>query len=243
MEAKMQQMIGKMAKMFPMMILMGFMIVVISLIIGYVNSQNAAVYFAESKVVRETTLLAERASIESIGLWLPYFKFLGIGLILGGIVMALRVIIDNLKAAGMQVLSNIPEGNRPGMPKPPFFGPLMPMVMMLGELIFVVALIVSLGLAADARSLFANPIPDIDAAGAGTALLSQIQNIHATAAWLIPFKFFGVATMFLSIVMGLGTIIYILGSQTELIQAGIQIARRAMETGSRDEKEAERVAA
>jgi hypothetical protein len=231
MEAKMQQMIGKMAKMFPMMILMGFMIVVISLIIGYVNSQNAAVYFAESKVVRETTLLAERASIESIGLWLPYFKFLGIGLILGGIVMALRVIIDNLKAAGMQVLSNIPEGNRPGMPKPPFFGPLMPMVMMLGELIFVVALIVSLGLAADARSLFANPIPDIDAAGAGTAL------------WLIPFKFFGVATMFLSIVMGLGTIIYILGSQTELIQAGIQIARRAMETGSRDEKEAERVAA
>jgi hypothetical protein len=239
----MQQMIGKMAKMFPMMILMGFMIVVIALIVGYVNSQNAAVYFAESKTVRETTLLAERASIESIGLWLPYFKFLGIGLILGGIVMALRVIIDNLKGAGMQVLSNIPEGKRPAMPKPPFFGPLMPMVMMLGEVIFIVALIVSLGLAADARAVFANPIPDIDAASAGSALLEQVQSIHATAAWLIPFKFFGVATMFLAIAMGRGTIIFILGSQTELIQKGIQIARSSMQVGSRDEKEVEKVTA
>jgi hypothetical protein len=239
----MQQMIGKMAKMFPMMILMGFMIVVIALIVGYVNSQNTVVYFAESKVVRETTLLAERASIESIGLWLPYFKFLGIGLILGGIVMALRVIIDNLKGAGMQVLSNIPEGKRPATPKPPFFGPLMPMVMMLGEAIFIVAFIVSLGLAADARSVFANPLPTIDAAGAGSALLAQVQNIHATLGWLIPLKFFGIATMFLAIAMGLGTIIFILGSQTELIQKGIQIARSSMKAGSRDEKEAEKVTA
>jgi hypothetical protein len=49
--------------------------------------------------------------------------------------------------------------------------------------------------------------------------------------------------MFLAIAMGLGTIIYILGSQIELIQRGIQIARSAMKTGSRDEKEAERVTA
>ena len=241
----MQQIIGKMAKMFPMMILMGFMIVVIALIIGYVNSQNAAVYFAESKAVRETTLLAERASIESIGLWLPYFKFLGIGLILGGIVMALRVIIDNLKAAGVQVLSNIPEGQRPALPKPPFFGPLMPMVMMLGEAIFIVAFIVSLGLAADARAVFANTLPTIDAAGAGSVLLAQVQNIHATASWLIPFKFIAIATEFLAITMGLGTIIFILGSQTELIQKGIQIARSSMHSvsGSRDEKKAEKVTA
>ena len=96
--------------------------------------------------------------------------------------MALRVIIDNLKAAGVQVLANVPEGKRPAMPKPPFFGPLMPMVMMLGEAIFIVAFIVSLGLAADARSVFANPLPTIDAAGAGSALLAQVQNIHAISA-------------------------------------------------------------
>ena len=60
---------------------------------------------------------------------------------------------------------------------------------------------------------------------------------------LIPFKFFGIATMFLAITMGLGTIIYILGSQTELIQKGIQIARSSMQVGSRDEKKAEKVTA
>ena len=93
----MQQMISKMARMFGMLIMVGFIIVIIAFVIGYNNSQVATDYFSNTKEVRETTLLAERAKIESTALWLPYFKFLGIGLILGGIVMALRVIIDNLK--------------------------------------------------------------------------------------------------------------------------------------------------
>ncbi|MCH7588835.1 MAG: hypothetical protein IIC78_12505 [Chloroflexi bacterium] len=239
----MQQLIGKMAKMFPMLILMGFMIVVTALIIGYVNSQNAAAYFAETKLVRETTLLAERASLESTGLWLPYFKFLGLGLILGGIVMALRVIIDNLKAAGEQVLANIPEGARPSPPKPPAYAPMMPMVMMSGWVIFIVALIVALGLAADARALSSNPLPEIDAAGSGTFLLGQLETIVSTSAWLVPLKFLGIATQFLAIVMGLSTIVYILTSQTELIQKGIQIARSSGDAGKRDEKENTKVTA
>jgi len=238
----MQNIIGKMAKMFPMMILMGFMILIAAVIVGYLNSQTAAAYFAESKLVRETTLLAERASMESTGIWLPYFKFLGFGLILGGIVMALRVIIDNLKDAGLEVLANLPEDKRPVMPKPPFFAPLMPMVMMLGVMIFLAAFIVSLVSAADAREVFANAIPTIDAAGAGSALLSQVQNIHAISAWLIPLKFLGLATEFLAIVMGLGTISYILSMQTELIQKGIQLARAQMR-GSRTVKSVDKVAA
>ena len=78
-EAQMQKLIGKMARMYPLFILMGFMIVVTAFVVGYLNSQAAAAYFAESKAVRETTLMAQRATIESVGLWLPYFKFLGIG--------------------------------------------------------------------------------------------------------------------------------------------------------------------
>lgn len=221
----MQKFIGRVARMYPLLILMGFMMVVIAFIVGYFNSQTAAAYFAQAKSVRETTLLAERASFESVGLWLPYFKFLGLGMILGGIVMALRVIIENLQDAGKQVLANLPEGKRPGFPKPPWYGPLMPMVMMLGEVIFIVALIVSLGLATSADALFANPIPDIDAAAAGSALLADLQAIKAASAWLVPLKFFGVATEFLAIAMGLATIIYILTSQTELIAQGIAIAR------------------
>jgi len=222
----MQQMIGKMARMFGMLIMVGFIIVLIAFVIGYNNSQVTADYFSATKEVRETTLLAERAQIESTALWLPYFKFLGIGLILGGIVMALRVIIDNLKGAGMKVMANLPEAKRPPTPAPPWYGLSMPGVMMLGEVIFILALVFALGNAGVARDLFGNnTIPAIDAAGKGSALLAQLQGIHASDAWLIPFKFFGVATVFLAIAMGLATITNILGHQTEMIKRGIEIGR------------------
>lgn len=221
----MQKLIGKMARMYPALIAMGFMIVAAAAVIGALNSQTAATYFAESKAVRETQLFAQRATLESTGLWLPHFKFLGIGLILGGIVMALRVIIDHLRAAGEQVLANLPAGKRPAPPAPPRFASLMPILMMAGEAIFVVALVVALRLAGLAGELFARPIPDIDAAGAGSALLAQLQTIHVTSAWLVPLKFFGVATEFLAIVVGLATIARILAAQTQLIGQGIQIGR------------------
>ena len=81
-------MISKIAPTFPNVIWMGFIIVILSVVIGFVNSQTAAAYFAKSKAVRETTLMAERAAVESTKLWLPYFKFLGLGMVLGGIMMA-----------------------------------------------------------------------------------------------------------------------------------------------------------
>ena len=221
----MQKMISKMASMFPIIILMGFMIVLAAFVVGYLNSQTAATYFAESKQVRESTLLVERASIESVGLWLPYAKFLGLGLILGGIVMALRKIIDGLKDAGTQVLSNLPEAKRPKVEGAPWYGLMMPIVMMLGWLIFIYALWISLQNAALATQVFSNPLATIDAAGAGSALLTQLSSIHASSAWLVPLKFFGIATEFLAITMGLATIITILGRQTEMIKRGIEIGR------------------
>jgi hypothetical protein len=217
---------------------MGFMMVAIAFGVGYINSQTAAEYFSQPKVLRETALLAERASIESVGIWLPYFKFLGIGLILGGIVMALRIIIDRLKGAGEKVLANLPAEIRPTLPSPPWYAPMMPMVMMLGLVVFVVALIVGLGSAADSRSLFANPLPTIDAAGPGTALLTTLEGIKSTSAWLVPFKFFGVATEFLAIAMGLSTIVYILSQQTDMIANGIDIGRKNAKSKQREDERA-----
>ena len=234
----MQQFIGKMARMYPLLIAMGFMMVAIAFVVGYLNSQTAAAYFSQPKALRETSLLAERAAIESTGLWLPYFKFLGIGLILGGIVMALRIIIDSLREAGAAALENLPADLRPATPSPPWYGPLAPVVMMMGELVFIIALIVGLGLAAEARALFANPLPTIDSAGAGTALLATLESIKATSAWLVPFKFFGIATEFLSIAMGLATIIYILSQQTERIAQGIDIGRKSANASRREDERA-----
>ncbi len=221
----MQKLISGMSKMYPLFIVMGVMVVIAAVVIGYQNSQAAAEYFTQPKVVRETTLMAERAAIEGTGLWLPYFKFLGLGLILSGIVMALRVIIDDLQGAGNKVMSNLPEGKRPAPPSAPWYGMLMPITMMVGLLIFIAALVVSLDLANTASALFSNPVPDIDAAAAGSVLLTQVETIHATLAWLVPLKFFGISTEFMAIVMGLGTIIYILSNQTQMLGKGIEVAR------------------
>jgi hypothetical protein len=223
----MQNMISKMSRMYPLFIVMGFMIVIIAFIVGYFNSQAAAAYFAESKLIRETTLMVQRASIESVGLWMPPFKFLGIGLILGGIVMALRVIIENLIGAGKEVLSNLPPEKRPQMPNPPWFATLMPIVMMLGLMIFLVAFGVGLWLSGIAGDVFANPLPTIDAAGAGSSLLAGVQTIHSVEGWLVPLKFFAISTEFLAIMMGLATIIFILESQIKLLDGTLKSSKAA----------------
>ena len=226
MSMNIDRMISKMARMFPIFIGMGFMLVVISFIIGFVNSQIAASYFAVEKSVRETTLMSDRALFESIGQWLPYFKFLGVGMILSGIVMALRVIIDNLRDVGDEVLSNLPEADRPNVPSPPWYAMLMPLTMMIGMLIFIVAFIWAGLLAFTVSSVFSNPLPTIDAAAAGTTLLSQLQHITSANAWLVPLKFFAIATEFVAIAIGLTTIIYILTAQTDVLEEAILIGSR-----------------
>jgi hypothetical protein len=242
-DIEMQEYIGKMAKkMYPIFIIMGFMIVAASFIGGYFNSQTAAAYFAAPKEIRETTLMADRVSIEAIGLWLPYFKFLGLGLILGGIVMALRVIIDRLKTVGEEVLVQLPADVRPEIPGAPWYGLLMPGVMMLGEMVFIGSLGVAIWLSGLAAQLFSNPVPAIDAAGAGSPLLSQMETIHAVNAWLVPLKFVGIATEFLAIAMGLGTVVFLLNKQTELLDQGVRIGKDQSVFVNFDERETELVA-
>lgn len=238
----MQKLIGKMARMYPALIGMGFMIVAAAVIVGYVNSQAAEAYFAAPKTVRETTMMNQRAFIESTGLWLPYFKFMGIGLILGGIVMALRVIIDRLKAVGEDVLDQLPSDVRPETPQAPWYGRLMPVVMMLGEMIFIGALAAGIWLASIAGQVFSNPLPTIDAAGSGSVLLTQLQTIKTVSAWLVPLKFFAVATEFLAIAMGLGTIVFLLTEQTKLLDNAVQLGKdRSIEVNA-PKRESEQLA-
>ena len=82
----MEKMLQSVMKRFPLIITMGFMIVVIAVIIGAINTSNAAAYFTVDKATRETSvaLASSRAGFESIVIWLPYFKFLGVAMILAG---------------------------------------------------------------------------------------------------------------------------------------------------------------
>ncbi len=206
--------VGKMARMYPMMLAMGLAIVVISFFIGLENSNDAARYFATDKVTRETTMTDLRASIASTDVWLPTLKFLGIGMILGGIVMALRVILDSLRAVGKDVL---PREEHHRLPNPPWYGLLMPFVMMAGMAVFITALIIGIVASGTASDVYSNPAPVIDAAGPGSALLGDLRSVHQIEAWLTSLKFVAIASQFLAIAMGLAAILYTLKRQTEII--------------------------
>ena len=96
------------SKMWAPMLIMGFMIVVVAFIIGIVNSGIASSYFEFSKVAREAAttgqnLATQKAWLESVQIWLPAFKFLGIGILLGGVTFLLATILGALRTGGGRV--------------------------------------------------------------------------------------------------------------------------------------------
>lgn len=227
----MEKMIQSMMKRFPLFIAMGFMMVMIAVIIGAVNAANAAEYYAVDKATRDASVeLAQvRAGIESTIVWLPYFKFLGVAMILGGIIMALGVISLRLQRLGQEVMASVPEKARVTIPPKPFTVMLMRLFMMLGMLVIIVGFIVSLGVAGTASTVFSNPITAIDAAATGSTLLGQLASVHAAEAWLEAFKFVGVALLFLGIVNGLASITFALKyQQTAIPQVVDQLPESAV---------------
>lgn len=215
----MENMLQNMMKRYRLFIAMGFMLVVIAVIIGAVNANNAAAYYAVDKATRDasTELAQVRAGIESTIVWVPYFKFLGLAMIAGGITMALGVISQRLQKLGKEVMGNVPSSARVAVPGRPRTAIWMRMWMLLGMLIILTGFIVSLGVAGTASQVFSNPVTAIDAAEQGSALLTGLQSIHAAEAWLEAFKFVGVAFLFMGIINGLATILFALNYQKSAI--------------------------
>ena len=73
--------------------------------------------------------------------------------------------------------------------------------------------------------------------------MTQLQSILATSAWLVPLKFLGIATEFLAIVMGLGTIVYVLNNQTAMIKKGVQVARSGVQQDAKPADEGDKIPA
>ena len=215
----MEKMVQKMMKRFPMFIGMGFMIVMIALIIGAITAGNAATLFSLDKAGRDTTTQAAQihATVASTVVWLPYFKFIGVAMILAGITMALGVIATRLENLGKEVMAGVPQSARQPVPARPKSVVAMRMFMMLGMLTIIVGFFISLNVAGTAVSVFSNTIATIDGAVTNSALLTNFASIHATEAWLEAFKFVGVAFFFMGIIFGLKTIIFALKYQQQAI--------------------------
>ena len=194
------------------------MIVVASLIIGIFVSVSAAEWFAFSKVAREAAetgsrLATQKAFIESTKAWLPAFKFLGLGMILGGVTFLLATILGALRTGGGRVQEAL------GVPvhliKTPMKATMFPMFMIMGMMILIAALVVGLVEATLAYGYWNNSIATVlDPAVEGSALLNTLSTISSIKMWLEPLKFLGMAFLLTGIGLNLATIVRVLRWQS-----------------------------
>ena len=206
------------SKMWAPWLIMGFMIVVIGLIIGAIVANVTADYFSFSKETRDlaesgSSLADKKAFIEATKAWLPGFKFLGMGMILGGITFALATILGNLRVGGGSVQEAIGKGIM--VIKPPMTARMFPMLMMMGMMVLMGALAIGIWLGVLNADYWDHSIAnELSVAPAGSDLLSDLGTIQAVSTWLAPLKFVGFALLLSGITLALVTIVKVLRFQT-----------------------------
>ncbi len=200
---------------------MGLMMVVISFVIALVVSNIEAGWFEASKAAREaaaagSSLAVDKGVIEATKAWVPGFKFLGLGFMLGGITFLLATILGNLRVGGGNVQRAL--GVPVVLPDPPMTAKLFPMLMMMGMMILIAAFGVSIWLGINSANYWDHSIMnELNPAGEGSSLLRDLGRIQATKTWLTPLKFVGMAFMFSGIALALVTIVTVLRAQTSRI--------------------------
>ena len=198
-------------------LIMGFIMVLASLIIGAITAD----YFDASKAVREaagsgSSLADKRVFIETTKIWLPAFKFLGMGMLLGGITFALATILGNLRKGGSQVQHALDKGIV--VLETPLTGKVFPMLMMMGVMILVVALGIGIWLATVAAGYWDHSIAtELNSTSVGSALLDDLSTINSVQARLAPLKFVGIAFLLSGITLALATIVQVLRFQTNRV--------------------------
>ena len=206
------------SKMWAPWIIMGFMIVMVALIVDLFTSSTVADYFSNTKeardgAVRGTSLAEDRASIESVKAWLPGFKFLGMGMLLGGVTFLLATILGALRTGGGSVQQAL--GAEVKLIRPPMTAQLFPMVMMMGMMVLVVAFIVGLVQANIASDYWNHSIATrLNPAEAGSDILRDLGRIQARGSWLAPLRFVGLALVLSGIGLALATIVRVLRWQS-----------------------------
>ncbi len=218
-------MIEGMMPMFPMIAVMGWLIVLISLLIGvFALSPAQATFFSDAKAVREGAAAGSafvQANVAShvIEAWVPQFKFFGLGLGLLAIMMALGTIAKRLRDMGYVISSHLPANLRPPMPPIPTRVRVFQLSAMMGMMILLAALIVGIVLAIGVVPSYWNHsiANELDPAQPGSALLGQLGVVSSYAAWLDPLRMMGMAFLFTGIIIALTVIIGTLRLQANVL--------------------------
>jgi len=225
-------MIERMMPLYPALAVMGWMFVLIALLVGwFVLSPAQAAFFSDGKAIREGALVGStfvNANLTSHALeaWLPQFKFLGLGLALLAIVMALGTIAKRLRNMGQVVFIQLPEDMRPSLPPPPKQVKLFQISAMMGIMILLIVLVVGLVVGFGVVSDYWNHsiATELNQAAPGSVLVSQLSVISSYFFWLNPLRMVGMAFLFTAITVALTVIIGTLRMQTRLLNGLVQKA-------------------
>jgi magnesium-transporting ATPase (P-type) len=227
---KMQQIMMKRYKMFAGL---GLLIVLIAFLLSLQAANANAVFFSVDKITREaagpnTNIVAANVTRQSISHWVPSFKFLGLGILLGSITMALGLIATSLRKLGVNVMSLWPKSLNPSAPPKPRSAKLFPMLMIMGWMILLIGLIWALISNGTVAAYWDNSIANtLNPAVEGSTLLNQLGTIQGVKPWLSALRYTGMAFVFSAITVALTIVIRTLQHQEKTLRNFI-IARTAV---------------
>lgn len=218
-------MIEKMMPMYPMIAVVGWMFVLIAFLVGLFTLSSAqSTFFSDAKAVREaaeagSAFVQANVSSHVIEAWVPQFKFVGLGLGLMAITMALGTIAKRLRHMGMVIASHIPAEMRPEIPAPPKAVKIFQLFTLMGVMTLMAALVVGLvlafGIVPDywSHSIASQLNPAVE----GSALLNQLGVVASYAKWLNPLRMVGMSLLFTGITVALSVIIGTLRMQAAML--------------------------
>lgn len=218
-------MIESMMPLYPVLAVMGWMLALIAFLVGlYVLSTAQTTFFSDAKAVREGAAVGSafvQANVIShvTEAWLPQLKFLGLGLGLLAIVMALGTIAKKLRYMGKVLTAHIPDDQRPEMPPQPKQVRWFQISAMMGIMLLMLVLIIGIVLAITiVPDYWNNSIAsELNLAAVGSALLSQLAVISSYAFWLNALRMIGMAFLFTAIAIALTVIIGTLRLQSKVL--------------------------
>jgi len=208
-----------------MFVWMGFIVVLIAFWLAYSTGANGqATFFSVDKVTREAAgtgsiYAMANAARHSVAAWVPMFKFLGLGIMLGAITMALGSIIQTLRVLGVEVSAKWSDKLNPGEPEKPRAARIFPMLMMMGWMVLIIGFIWALSFNSTVVSYWNHSIVnELNPAQPGSALLNQLGTIVSTLPWLNALRFTGMAFLFTAITLALTVVIRTLHFQEKSLE-------------------------
>lgn len=217
--------IERMMPAYPLIAVMGWAIVLIAFLIGvFALSPAQTTFFSDAKVIREAAAAGSKfveANVSShvIEAWVPQFKFVGLGLGLMAITMALGTIAKRLRRMGQVISSHIPADLREHLPPIPRRVRVFQLSTLMGIMVLLAALVIGIVLATGVVPDFwtHSIASELNQAAPGSELLNKFRTVRSFSAWLNPLRMFGMAFLFTGITISLTVIIGTLVMQAKML--------------------------